>query len=106
MALGLIGMSIVAVVAVIFYPQGSNAGATSDQALISASVIPNTDGNPTEIPVEIIKEVPVVVEKEVIKEIPVEVIVEREVPVEVVVVKEVVREVPVEKIVTQEVVVV
>ena len=54
------------------------------------------------VPVEVIKEVPVekIVEKEVIKEVPVEKIVEREVRVEVPV--EVIKEVPVEKIVEKE----
>ncbi|MBQ3671199.1 MAG: SPOR domain-containing protein, partial [Treponema sp.] len=60
-----------------------------------------------EVPVEVIKEVPVEIEKEVIKEVPVEVVKEviKEVPVEVIkevpvekeVVKEVIKEVPVEK---------
>ena len=54
------------------------------------------------VPVEVIKEVPVekIVEKEVVKEVPVEKIVEREVRVEVPV--EVIKEVPVEKIVEKE----
>ena len=54
------------------------------------------------VPVEVVKEVPVekIVEKEVIKEVPVEKIVEREVRVEVPV--EVIKEVPVEKIVEKE----
>ena len=54
------------------------------------------------VPVEVIKEVPVekIVEKEVVKEVPVEKVVEREVRVEVPV--EVIKEVPVEKIVEKE----
>ena len=54
------------------------------------------------VPVEVVKEVPVekIVEKEVVKEVPVEKIVEREVRVEVPV--EVIKEVPVEKIVEKE----
>ncbi len=61
------------------------------------------DPPPVIVEKEVIKEVPVekIVEKEVIKEVPVEKIVEKivEVPVEKIVEKEVVREVPVEKIV-------
>jgi hypothetical protein len=56
----------------------------------------------------VIKEVPVeiIVEKEIVKEVPVEVIVEKEVikevPVEIIVEKEIVKEVPVEVIVEKE----
>jgi len=54
-----------------------------------------------EVPVEVIKEIPVEVEKiiEVIKEVPIEKIVEKQVPIEIEKIVEVVKEVPVEKIV-------